>query len=361
MLSLAMIVKNEERCLTRCLESMRGVADEIVVVDTGSTDQTKKIAAEHNARIFDFQWVDDFSAARNFALERSQGDWILVLDADEWVSAALGDEMKRFIGGPPQAGRLRIVSTFLRNGQMLQSQAYVTRLFPRGCRFEGRIHEQLVSSLPRTDLMGELWHDGYLHTNKSGRNIPLLVLEGEKNPGDAYWLYQLASEYRSLDKTSEAVGALRRAYSLLKQDDNCAPNVVVDYLYCLMESKQFAGGLEVIENNRSLLADYPDFHFVSGLFFMNLVRSDPAKYVSYLPQIETSYRRCLELGESEKYRSVRGTGSFLAMYNLGVMFDAFGQPETARKLFEQSAALGYEPARQLLSRGTSRPSECPNT
>src|SRR5579883_1951392 len=84
-LSAAIIVKNEERHLPECLSSLAGLVDEIVIVDTGSTDRTREIAASAGARIFDFPWMGDFSAARNHALNQVRGDWTLYIDADERV------------------------------------------------------------------------------------------------------------------------------------------------------------------------------------------------------------------------------------------------------------------------------------
>ncbi len=85
-ISLCMIVRNEEQFLAQCLRSVRAVVDEIVVVDTGSTDSTPRIAADFGAHVFSFQWTDDFSAARNYSLEHAGGNWILVLDADEIIA-----------------------------------------------------------------------------------------------------------------------------------------------------------------------------------------------------------------------------------------------------------------------------------
>src|SRR3989338_5048832 len=82
-ISLCMITKNEEGNLEYCLNSTKNIADEIVIVDTGSTDKTKAIAKKFNAKIFDFKWVDDFSAARNESLKHAAKEWILILDADE--------------------------------------------------------------------------------------------------------------------------------------------------------------------------------------------------------------------------------------------------------------------------------------
>lgn len=87
-ISLCMIVKNEEKILARCLDSVADLVDEIVIVDTGSTDATKKIAANYTDKIYDFTWVDDFSAARNFAFSKAEKDYIYTADADEMKEAA---------------------------------------------------------------------------------------------------------------------------------------------------------------------------------------------------------------------------------------------------------------------------------
>jgi glycosyltransferase involved in cell wall biosynthesis len=345
-LSLAMIVKNEARCLARCLQSIRAIADEMVIVDTGSTDDTIEIAKSFGATISRFDWVNDFSAARNFALEQTGGDWILVLDADEFASEALGKEIREFIGQRPAVGRLKIVSDFRRGGNTLRSQCYVSRLFPRGARFEGRIHEQLVSPLPRLDLQSELWHDGYLETQKSGRNVKLLLTELERQPDNAYLLYQLAIEYTSLDQTENAFQCLRQSFARMKSGDSFAPNVVVDLLYAAMALKQFDAGIAAMEKAEK--PDFPDYYLSRGLFYMNLIRSNAAKYASELPKIEQSFQRCLALGETDKYKSVWGSGTFLASYNLGVFYHAFGNANGARKCFEAAAAQGYAPAEAML-------------
>ncbi|HWH71104.1 MAG TPA: glycosyltransferase family 2 protein [Candidatus Sulfotelmatobacter sp.] len=347
-LSLALIVKNEARCLARCLRSVQSVVDEIVVVDTGSTDDTIRIAREFQAKTSHFAWVDDFSAARNHALAQTTGEWILVLDADEYASEALALEIAQFTRGRPAIGKLRIVSTFRRHNQTLSSQSFVSRLFPRGAHFEGRIHEQLISPLPRVALKGELGHDGYLETQKSDRNINLLLRELEVSPDNAYYFFQLAIEYSSLEQTEKAFGCLERAFALARSDAAFAPNLVVDYLYAILELKRFEVGLAVIAQASGFLQDFPDFHLVCGLFYMNLVRSNSAKYIAYLPQIEQSFQRCLALGETEKFKSVRGTGTFLAHYNLGTLYHVFGDAAGARRCFEQAARLGYDPAIQIL-------------
>jgi glycosyltransferase involved in cell wall biosynthesis len=347
-LSLAVIARNEARCLARCLDSVRSAVDEMIVADTGSSDDTVSIATRSGAKVSHFSWRDDFSAARNFSIEQTVGDWILVLDADEYASEALASEIPRFVKAHKAIGRLKIVSEFRRNGQSFRSQTFVSRLFPRGARFEGRIHEQLVSSLPRVNVAGELWHDGYLETSKSDRNVKLLVEELKGSPRDPYLLFQLALEYTSLNQIQQACRCLEDAFGALRFDEPFAPNVAVDYLYALTELKRFEAGLSVIGKTAGFIEDFPDFHLACGLFYMNLVRSNTAKYVSFLPKIESSFKRCLVLGETEKYKSVRGSGSFLAQYNLGTLFHVFGDDAQAQNCFEQSASMGYEPAVQML-------------
>lgn len=345
-----MIVKNEERCLARCLASVRAVADEIIIVDTGSNDNTIKIASNYNATTVHYKWTDDFAAARNYGLERTTGDWILVLDADEFASKNLTHETLLFINHTPSIGRLRIVSDFRKNGAMFRSQSYVARLFPRGARFQGRIHEQIVSPLPRVNLRAELWHDGYLNTQKSDRNVKLLLAELEAGPDSPYLLYQLAVEYTTLERPDEALKCLQRAFTGMKFTDPFAPNIVVDLLYTTMALQCFEVGREAIGKSLKYLDDFPDFHLALGLFYMNLIRSNPAKFVTELQKIEESFQRCLALGETDKYKSVLGSGSFLASYNLGVFYSVLGNSAGARKYLEQAAAHGYGPAAEMLDR-----------
>jgi glycosyltransferase involved in cell wall biosynthesis len=347
-LSLAMIVKNEARCLARCLNSIRSVADEIIVADTGSTDATASIANGLGARVVRFEWANDFAAARNFALGQARGDWVLVLDADEYASAALQKEILLFISGPPRIGRLKIVSDFRHGGQTLRSSTHVARLFPRGARFEGRIHEQIASPLPRENLRGELWHDGYLETQKSERNIGMLQAELAREPASAYLQFQLALEYTSLGRTADAFASLQQARQWLHPSDPYAPNVVVDFLYAAMELKEFQAGLQALLSAENWLSDFPDFHYVRGLFYMRYIGSDPARHLAELPKIEASFRRCLELGETDKYKSVQGTGSFLANYNLGVFHHAMGEDARARPCLEAAARENHAPATALL-------------
>jgi len=163
-----------------------------------------------------------------------------------------------------------------------------------------------------------------------------------------YFLFQLAKEQNSIGQSVKAFACLQKASARVKPGHPLAPNIAVDFLYTIMELKKFDEGLALVARAEKQLADFPDFFLVRGLFFMNLVRSNPAKYISELPKIEQSFQRCLALGEEQRRRSVLGSGTFLASYNLGLYYKAFGNIAEARRCFEASAAKGYEPAAVLL-------------
>jgi glycosyltransferase involved in cell wall biosynthesis len=170
LISLCMIVKDEEATLERCLESARAVADEVVIVDTGSKDRTKEIAARYTDRVFDLPWTGDFSAARNFSVSKATGKWIFFLDADETVAAADAEAIRRLavnrhFGGFSFLVRSYTDDAMLANFVRLENDPYpessgfqgydrsrVVRMFRRdeGIRFEGQIHELVEPSILRS-------------------------------------------------------------------------------------------------------------------------------------------------------------------------------------------------------------------
>lgn len=347
-LALVMIVRDEEHCIARCLTSASPYVDEIIVVDTGSTDRTKKIASECGASVYDFLWINDFSAARNFALSQSEANWNLVLDADEFISEFDVDSVNHFMLAHQVVGRIQVVSETQNQGESSETRNYISRLIPRGFRFEGRIHEQIVPNVLRCNVQIIVKHDGYLGTDKSNRNIPLLIEELKYHPNDPYYCYQLAKEYQGRSNLIESNSWYNRSYQLLTGKERYATNVVVDYIYLLMKTKQLDVALNIIKKQHVWMMGFQDYHFVCGLYFLDLVISDPQSYISYLPQIESSYRKCLEIGESDKYDSVVGTGSFIALYNLGNYFEVQGRKSEAMECYLQSSKMGYNKAEKHL-------------
>ncbi len=141
-----MIVKNEEANIERCLKGIADYMDEIIIVDTGSSDRTKEIVQRFTDKIYDFTWINDFSAARNYSISKASNEYILVLDSDEFVQNIDISEIKCLIEqNPNRIGRLIRINEYTRNGVEYRYKERVNRLFSRNYyRYEGIIHEQVT-------------------------------------------------------------------------------------------------------------------------------------------------------------------------------------------------------------------------
>lgn len=254
-----MIVKNEEKYLAGCLDSVKDVAGEIVIVDTGSTDNTVSIAEKYNANIYHFPWIGDFSAARNIALNKASGDWILYLDADERLSSESTEEIKKIISGDVRgAYRCRVIS--VSDSDNHHSVMSYSRLFLNDVkvRFRGKVHEQIEDSVkengyPVLNSSVEIIHLGYnvseneLQT-KAERNLQILLDEFNKT-GSSYYAFQLGQTLGILDRKQEA------EYYFIEslKDDSFAKEyrgIALRYLAINnAERKDFTKSLEYIEKS----------------------------------------------------------------------------------------------------------------
>lgn len=351
-LSLVMIVKNEMKYLSRCLNSVKDIVDEIVIVDTGSTDRTKEIAVEHGAKVFDYTWDHHFANARNFALRQATGDWNMVLDADEYIPDQNKEPIRSFIENYHAIGRLKIVSRFIDRGEEKSSFAYMSRLFPRGVYYSGAIHEQISSDLPHYRLPITVNHDGYLLVSeeKAKRNISLLLEQYQLDSENPYIIYQLAKEYKRSDDSNMAEKFFNKAYNMLSGTEGYFPVFIIDYIYTLMEIGHLATCHQVIQKNESRLDDYPDFHFARGLFYMEYLMKGGLVEPNQIFLIEEAFKKCIRIGESTQYDSVVGTGSFLAYYNLGVFYEVVGNMPEAIACYQKSSQMKYSPATIRLNR-----------
>jgi len=347
-LSLVMIVRNESEHLSRCIESVQGLVDQIVVADTGSTDGTPDIAAALGARVVRFPWVNDFSAARNYALSCSKSEWNLILDADEYIVEADIAAVREFMRSDKAVGRIQILSLTQSDDGENETRNFITRLLPRHLRFKGRIHEQVDTDMPRINVPIVARHLGYYNRNKAERNIPLLLEELKISGDDPYLYYQLAKEYSGIEDRFESLAYFEKAVAFLTGRERYAPNVIVDYLYLLIKLQQYDIGLDLIQRRSDWARLFPDFHFACGIFYRELILHNPNRYASMLPMIEASYRKCIEIGETDRYDSVAGTGSYAAWYNLGNYYEVVGDRNRAIECYRQSASYRYERALKRL-------------
>jgi tetratricopeptide (TPR) repeat protein len=215
-----MIVKDEAARLPACLDSVAGAVDEMVIVDTGSTDDTVAVARARGARVVSFTWRDDFAAARNESLRHARGDWALVLDADERL--ALGAPTLRDAVAAPRADGLdcRLVSALPPGEPSPTIAAWYCRLFRRseGVRFDGRVHEQIAPSIVAAGgrvARGPvtITHLGYAAPSaaKVARNLRLLRQQLGERPGHAFTLLSLGLTLVTAGDWREASDVLERA------------------------------------------------------------------------------------------------------------------------------------------------------
>lgn len=227
-LSLCMIVRDEEQNLARCLESVRGVVDETIIVDTGSLDATCDIARSFGAHVHEMVWPNDFSVARNVSIERATGDFVLVLAADEEVDASSRDAMRTAVDTTSAQGlRVRVRNLMPPGEVSVFHDDFQTRLFTRrpGVLYEGAIHEQIVPSIERTGGVIEsvdvtVVHHGYRSDAVQGgqsrarRNLAMLKAEVEREPENSLLYFHLGSTHQALGDRASAKENLERAAEL---------------------------------------------------------------------------------------------------------------------------------------------------
>ncbi len=323
-LAAALIVRDEARCIARCLDSIAPWVDRIVVVDTGSIDDTAAIARGCGADVHHLEWPDDFSIARNHALALADADWTLVIDADEWIESG-GATLREWIMGGDRIGAACQLNHFAVTEQDESiSRNWIPRLLPRGVRYEGRVHEQPVSDLAveRTPL--HLGHDGYLDAQKVRkieRNGPLLLRELADNPDDPYILFQLGKDAESGNDRVAANDWYTRAIALTPPDANWMHALLVRHLHCLGQTGRSAQAIDLASEHMADWSHSPDFFFVVGELALTQASVQPDHALDqWLPLATSAWERCLEIGEQPALEgSVAGRGSHLARHNLDVI------------------------------------------
>ena len=208
-ISLCMIVKNEEKTLDTCLNSIKNLVDEIIIVDTGSTDKTKEIAKKYTNKIYDFKWVDDFSKARNFSFSKATKDYIMWLDADDYLPKEEHNKFKKLkesLDGTVDMYTMIYIYSRDSNGKPTYIQRNY-RLLKRANKYkwESPIHEfiQPTGKIVQTDIT--IIHNK-ITINEPDRNIRIfeqMVKNGHKFSLREEYCY--ASELHHMKRYSEAV------------------------------------------------------------------------------------------------------------------------------------------------------------
>ena len=282
--SLCMIMKNEEDNLPRCLNSLKPVVDEIVIADTGSSDRSREIAALFGARVLSFPWCSDFSAARNTALQEAEGDWILVMDADETLSSIDYDRFRKLIHDSRGRGVAYDIETrnymaksnlekwrpnsgeYPDEAGMGWTPSGKVRLFPRhpAIRFQGAIHEMVDQTVLDQGMRIEqcpipVHHFGYLDEKrqkvKGEQYYQLGKAKLDESGGEDFKaLCELAVQAGGIGKYEEA---LELWQSVLEKD----PHFALGYFnlgYVLLQLGRFADASEACKSALKLNPDYSE-------------------------------------------------------------------------------------------------------
>ncbi|HML34226.1 glycosyltransferase family 2 protein [Sporomusa sphaeroides] len=224
-ISACMIAKNEEKVIARCIESYREAVDEIIVVDTGSTDQTVAIAQSLGAKVFYFQWIDDFSAAKNYALSKAKGDWIVFLDADEYFANGTGSNLRSFLQKLDKAFdgvACRMLNLDEVSGKITSEIIHI-RIFKNDKRlsYTNPIHEELACRRKGAQLQVHMadrrkliiHHTGYsdnISQEKARRNLALLLKQlNDDIASEPKYYYYIADTYFSLHEWDKVIRYIR--------------------------------------------------------------------------------------------------------------------------------------------------------
>jgi glycosyltransferase involved in cell wall biosynthesis len=357
LISLCMIVKNEAETLARCLKSVRGIADELIVVDTGSTDTTVQIARSFGAEIVSFPWNGDFAAARNAGLEQAKGTWVLILDADEELDAGSKGEMLLCAEHREYEAFFVKIQNHIgldRSSQVITVNP-ILRMFRNRpqYRFSGIIHEQIAAVIVEATPAAAMHlstvvvhHYGYADgvvakKDKISRNVALLKEQLELNPQDAFHHFNMAVEYMRLGEYGPALEHIKQSLNFVEPDTSYVHLLYKYEIRCRAMLGDTAGALDACSRGIALFPDYPDLAHIKGILLLQTGEYAGARQ---------ALRQAFDTGASPPgYHTESGLGTYLTLAALGQLFQETGEDNEAIACYTRAAQLHPEPG-PLLAR-----------
>lgn len=351
-LSLCMIARNEEYYIADALKSVQGLVDEIVVVDTGSSDRTTEIAKEYGAKVFFAEWQNDFAAARNEALKHATGDWVLILDADERVPDSMKDNLRALLIPTEQAiSYLLYIRNYLHEGDEGSVLGhYMVRLFRKTpeTRFFGMIHEQLYPNWGEVTIPENSFyinHLGYSKQEKKfakieNRNLPLIQKALDETRGKNLSLYSFYAFYMgsSLQNIGEVKKWLKEAIDTCPEPEKAAhiPVAYIDYMRAIYYSRDYEMGIEVGQQALVRVPEmnnYPDFWDFYGVLYLANQQHDEAikAFEKAVALVQGNAQEALFF--ASRTSRIGGWGTLM---NLGLAYALKGEQATAQDYFRQS-------------------------
>ncbi len=346
-LSLAMIVKDEANTIGRVLNDARSFCDELIVVDTGSTDQTVNIATQHGATVFHYPWIDDFSAARNYSFDCCNGDWIIWLDADDVIPESEQQkllELKQTLNDFLDAVSIRYHRIFSPEGECILS-THRHRLIRKSphLRWKYPIHECVVGIQPEKCLTDERIYIEHRpledkQAQKKDRNLKILeklIRQGERSPR---MLYYYANELLDHERYQDAITYYNQylAVSTGSWERYLAmTHLIRCHLNLNEESEAFAWALKAIEFDSSRAEGFVE----AGFYFIR--RQEWVKAIPFL----TAATAIANRPASGLYPVSHYT--WLPYDGLCLCYERLGQYEKAIEMCEKALMFGADTPRLL--------------
>ncbi|QQE78111.1 glycosyltransferase family 2 protein [Alicyclobacillus sp. SO9] len=347
LLSACLIVRNEELTLSKCLDSLTDVVDEIVLVDTGSTDSTVSIAESYGARVFHYDWDDNFANARNYSLDQAQGDFVLVIDGDEYLDASQRTGLRSFLQTTDAEGIIVSLQNYNGSPPRIVPAVPVSlvRVFRRGHHFQGAIHEQILDSILETgkSLVKynlTIHHVGYLteivHSrNKISRNMKILDEEEVSSEKQIFHDTNKMMEFIRADDFEKCLSLARETYTRLKRQkpeswSHIEARAFIIYIIALKET---GNKKEALEISREAFHSFPNYIEIAYRFGESLLG------VGKLDEAVKQFNYCRDLGEpNENWLDTQtGFGSYKAAARLAEAWGKLGDDVLARTWYLTAA------------------------
>lgn len=337
-ISICMIMKNEEKYLRSCLNSLNAYGFELILVDTGSSDSTVAIASEFSEKVYSFQWINDFSAARNYSLSLASNNWCLVIDCDEYVKDLKVDSLLSFIkNNPNDIGLISRRNHYEMNGSDSVYTDQVERFFDRRIyHYQGKVHEQVVplnnsispASIQRFPIAAEFEHIGYTGTqdeliSKSMRNSILLKDMLAENPDDPYLYFQMGQCYNLLHDDEKAAFYYAKGLSFdLNPQLEYVQMMVIGYGYALLHLNRYNEALSFLQKIYDAFSSSADFLCLMGLIYLR-----SGSLISAMSEFLKAITCPIA--------HVEGANSFIPYYNMGCINELLGDMQTALTLYRK--------------------------
>lgn len=348
-ISLNMIVKDGADTIVKAIDSFKNVVTEIIVVDTGSKDNTIELAKKLGAKVYTFKWIDSFSAARNYAIEKSTCPWILWLDDDERVDE---ENAKKILELSLDLSKFYYFNKILLKPSIHRiSKTNSVRLFPNrpDIRWKYRIHEDLLPSLKATGLTPEILDINILN---EGCSPTYLVDKGsyykkhleedlKEWPNDPHLLFHHGQECRGLKLFEEAEESLKKCILYFEDDSPYLPEAIPAYVHTLIETNQLSKALDMIQLGREI---YPNQARL--IDYQAIVE----RFLGEPERAEQLWKELIDISllPPEDYRQIlNAVGVRLAAYErLGDLYFSLQKFELAKEYWNKALAIDpqYTPA-----------------